>query len=176
MSRDSQASPSLFPPSLLAVKYVAGRHWFGAYRNVVICYWQSTCTADEVRGLRTIYRSIASDSGTAVSVLHYVEQGVGLPAPNLRTDLASNLDASLPSLNCIGVVLAGAGFWVSALSSFIVGVRMLMPSGSPHFRVARDLDEMKPWFVAEHQRATGERIDPSSLNAWIEQARAAMTG
>lgn len=173
MSYGSQGSPSLFPPGMQVLKHVTGRHWFGAHRNVVVCYWLETCTAEELRSLRTIYRALASEAKAVISVLHYVHENASLPVPGLRVDFTHKADMDPNSLGCVGVVLAGAGFWVSALTGFIVGVRMLLPKSLMPFRVTRDLEEMKPWFVAEHQRTTGERIDQACLDAWIEQARTA---
>lgn len=163
-------------PNLQPLKRVAGRHWFGAYRNVVVCYWAQICTPDELRSLRASYRTLASEGKTTVSVLHYVEQGAGLPLPQSRNDLVGKSDMHLVSLGCVGVVLAGSGFWVSALSSFTMGVRMLLPAGGLALRVTRDLAEMQPWFAEQHLRTTGERLEPGSLDAWIEQARTALVG
>lgn len=103
-------------------------------------------------------RSAASGRG---SIVHLVNERVGLPQSATRPVLAKMMENTEP-LACVSVVIEGSGFWASAVRGFLTGMRLLGPST---FRIHEHatIADVVAWLPAEHEKLSGEHIEPDEL-------------
>jgi hypothetical protein len=90
-----------------------------------------------------------------------------LPAPDVRAHFVDALKKNAENLACVAVVVAGTGFWTSALRSFVTGLRWLAPR-SFEFRMDSTVEDVAKWLPAEHATRTGVELDRRRLVQVIE--------
>lgn len=142
------------------------------WKNVSICAWVGRATqpgAEELIGITQ--RTIAALGATQrFSIVHLVAEGIELPDGGARGVLAQILKDYADHLGCSAVVLGGSGFWASAMRSFITGLRVVAPR-TFDVRVHGEIEELREWYPAEHEKRTGVPIDPASFVAELERAK-----
>lgn len=146
---------------------VPGHYVFGAWKNVLITYWQHQANGASVKELVGVCEELVKAHPDGISIIHLVREGAGLPDAAAREGLARMGDRFANETACLAIVLMGAGFWASALQSVLTGIRLIAPPRPSLMRFARDLKELESWFAQEHLRRSGVRIDPPALTAML---------
>jgi hypothetical protein len=149
----------------------------GAYRvqlwkNVSICVWVGRATQLAAEELVSITQHTIEVVGPKqrFSFVHLVAEGIELPDSGARGVLVQIMKDYADHMGCAAVVLAGTGFWASAMRSFVTGVRVLAPR-TFDLRVHAQIAELLEWYPAEHARRTGLEIDPASFLAELARAQ-----
>lgn len=150
--------------------HVPGRFVAATLRNVILFYWLDDGRVEDVQLLDGLCERLQKSHGM-LSAVHLVKEGVGLPTAPVRKALASSMDRFADASACIAVVMLGAGFWASALQSAITGIRMMSATRDSQLRFMRDTEALKGWFVGEHERISGTRVDELLLLISLEQVK-----
>ena len=92
-----------------------------------------------------------------------------MPTPEARAGFVQMMEQHSKELACVGTVLLGSGFWVSALQSVITGMRMISPRSFDH-RINNSFEAVVSWLPKEHRKRTGVSVDPRELHAALDKA------
>jgi hypothetical protein len=147
------------------------RTWL--WRNVIIASWFGhPASAPAVLHLATITEQVLERLGPGrVSYVHLVPSGLALPDAQTRAAFLEITHKHAANTACVAVVIAGSGFWASAMRSFVTGFRMLAPRLFA-LRISAAVPELLPWFPEEHARFTGVQLDGDELVRQVEYALA----
>jgi len=114
-----------FAVAPLSVQLVASTETFaiGHWDNVVICMWQTNVTVEQLdQALGTIH-ALASRHPDGIATFTIMDKSVMLSIPaEVRKKAKAVLDAGDRHVRARALVLAGDGFWASALRSVLIGI------------------------------------------------------
>jgi hypothetical protein len=150
-----------------------GAFAFYLWQNVLIVCWSQRATGPAVDRLVRVRASIDGDHPEGVSVVYLIRDGAGLPTPEARTAVREMMDQYRERRACLAVVLKGQGFWFSAISAAITGVRMLVPGQFPML-VCAEVEEVVAWLPVPHAARTGRRLPPAELRNVLQELCAAL--
>lgn len=133
----------------------------GSFRNVALVHWGSHATVDAVRALSVCSADLLKRY-ERISVAQVIPDNVGVPTEQARAMLLKLADAGAGRIACIAYVLAGDGFWASAMRSLVtnsswVGQRSFVP------RICATLQEAATWLAPLHNERTQVFVDTASL-------------
>jgi len=94
---------------------------------------------------------------------------VGLPTAEAREGLRELMASRADRRACLGVVVTGGGFWMSAMRSFMTGLRVVSPVRTD-IGFHTSMAESAAWLAGPHQRRTGVRLSPASLLRAMDEA------
>lgn len=147
----------------------------GMCGRVAIAAWFGSLSEASVDAYaRVVQDIIARLDGGRGSVVHLVNQRVGMPPSATRPGLIKIMEDS-QALSCASVVVQGSGFWASAIRGFLTGMRLLGPS-TYRIREHSTLEDVVAWLPAEHEKFTGEPLDADELARCLEVAKRWQTG
>jgi hypothetical protein len=162
-----QSSPT-HAPKLVVHDSEPGGFLFASYHNVVVAIWTGSATLSAVERLTKAAAPVRASTGRGSSV-HLIFDSAGLPTEEARAGFVKLSEKSAESIACLGIVVAGTGFWASALRSAMTGIHQ-QRTGSFDYRLLGSIDELVEWLPAAHDRGTGVALEPKSLRAAIEAA------
>lgn len=151
-------------PSLSLDYHVPGHCMVSAVQNVALYVWWGTPTGADTDALYDHSLLMTSRFPQGVSALHYTHSTSGLPDHAAREGFRRILRDFGANAGEVGVVLAGGGFWASAMRSMIAGIHMATPL-RVGMRVGTSIEEVMRWFPEAHAKATGTRVTASDLEA-----------
>ncbi len=155
---------------LKTLDFDPGRFVFQSWQDVLICVWLQEASASDVRRLARLIGPMVRQYPAGISSVQLVAQSAGRPGADARTVFIETMKKHADDLGCIAVVLGGSGFWASAMSSFITGMRVVAP-WSFGFRVYRSIEEAAAWLPERHLKKTSVRLDAAQLAAAIRTAQ-----
>jgi hypothetical protein len=142
----------------------------GMCGRVAIAAWFGSLSIESVEAYaRVVQDVIARLGGGRGSVVHLVNERVGMP-PSATRPALTKLMEDTQALSCASVVVQGSGFWASAIRGFLTGMRLLGPS-TYRIREHSTLADVVAWLPAEHEKFTGEPLDPEELARCLEIAK-----
>jgi hypothetical protein len=143
------------------------------WRNVLIIRWLGRpASAPAVLQLGTITGEVLKRLGPGrLSYVHLVPSGMELPDTQARSAFLEITRMYGPQTACVAVVIAGSGFWASAMRSFVTVFRILAPRLF-ELRIHAAIPELLPWFPEDHARHTGVQLDGDELVRQIQHASA----
>jgi hypothetical protein len=165
----SAKSPSVsVTPELL---YQGDGYLFGAFRNVFIAIWtvQSTALTAEQLGARLGPFALAHPEGG--SFIQIIAKSPPLPTPEAREKLIHHMRTYSGQLACIGTVLEGTGFWASALRSFLVGLRIVVPR-TFEMQTYASIAPLAAWLPPLHLQRTGVSVTAAEIQTVLTGLRA----
>jgi hypothetical protein len=149
-----------------------GVHRVWLWRNVIVIAWYGKPSGPATREIGAITDRVLVEYGMPLlSFVHVIANKLELPNADTRTALLHNTERLVDRTACVAVVLSGAGFWASAMRSFVTGFRVLAPR-SFDLRVHAAALELLDWFPAAHLRRTGVELEPTELIAQLRVASA----
>jgi hypothetical protein len=110
---------SLDPPALV---YETAGLVKAQWRNVAIHLWSAKATAAMVMKLDELSVAFVKAHPRGVSSVHIITEGTPLPDRAVRDALRALTNKYAKNLACVCNVVEGAGFWASALHSFLTGL------------------------------------------------------
>jgi hypothetical protein len=134
------------------------------WRNVMIVSWFGRpASAQAVHQLGAITGQVLERLGPGkLSYVHMIPNGLDLPDSETRSAFLKITRVHASHTACVAVVVAGSGFWASAMRSFVTGFRILAPRLFD-LRIHATLAELLAWFPEEHARITGVQLDGDEL-------------
>ncbi len=138
------------------------------WQNLTIVIWPRQATGSAVTRLAKMTESKAREFRDGFSNIHVVKNGAGMPTPEARAGFVEMMEKHSKELACVGTVLLGSGFWVSALQSVTTGMRMISPRSFDH-RINNSIEAMVAWLPKEHRKRTGVLIDARDLHAVVDR-------
>jgi hypothetical protein len=157
--------------SITVVGESPGVHRVWLWQNVFAIAWYGKPSAEAARQLGPIAEQVyARASYEKFSYVHLVANKLELPDPATRTALLDLTHGHSHRTACVAVIVSGAGFWASAIRSFVTGIRVLAPRGFD-LRMHAALSELGDWLPEEHARKTGVTLEPSELIRQLERTQ-----
>jgi hypothetical protein len=161
--------PGAQASELLRLAAVPGAYAFYRWGNVAINAWAGQPTAAAVRVLGELTeRSVSECPGGIVSI-HWLDESVALPTADARVGLGELAKRYAKHVLCVGVLLAGSGFWASATRSALTGIMLLAPR-SFALRFFGDVGELSAYIVREQTQRGAQAASPEQLMAAIDDA------
>jgi hypothetical protein len=140
----------------------------GRWQNVVVCGWSGAPTGQPVNMLASIMVQLHANSSEVRSYVHIIPDQAGLPDAAARSVFRNIMIDYEPYIACVGVVVAGGGFWASAMRSVVSGLRLLLPTPFD-YRLHTTTAELLTWFPAAHRKRTGVEITVPQLSALLRE-------
>ena len=157
---------ALGQPALKRVNVEPGHHAFGAIANLSIQIWWAGAREADALYLLGTGDVLVEAYPRGFGSIHLCKGGTGLPDRGARTHFETALERYGEAVGDIGVVFEGNGFWVSALRSFMAGLKMAV-GPSAQFRVYPSLMELLATLPEAHQQRTGVEVTRQELDAAI---------
>jgi hypothetical protein len=158
----NERSTSAKSDELTVIESEPGHFSFGTWQNIVICLWYRQATGPAVARLEKVVARMSLQNGRMISSVHLIAEHAAMPTAEARTGFIRLMKHYADHLACIGILVTGSGFWASAMSSFLTGIRMLSPY-SFDFRIFNTIDQIIDWLPDAHQRKSSTAIDSSRL-------------
>lgn len=139
-------------------------HWHGVMSSV----WATRSTLELVVELEKLLVA-ASESYPKISSVHLITSSFSLPPADVRAKLGELTQRYGDRLACSATMLAGTGFWASAIRGAVTSIQVL-DLHRRRQRVFADLEELANWVAPTHNAATGSAITPQGLRhalAWM---------
>ena len=146
------------------------------FRMAIVCQvaavgWFGPVDKQSAETLAQLMRQVVMRAPTErFSVVHVVNSRVGVPDAETREVLAEISRYSTVHVACALVILAGAGFWASAVRSVMTSLRV-MTQGTFDLRAHASIAETVAWLPAEHLKRTGVTITPLQLEHLLSTAQ-----
>lgn len=153
----------LAPPNVL---FAVEGCVMGHCQDVALIVWGTDVTAPMVDEYAKLIAHVASAHGK-FSIVHIAPTVTALPAGEMRAKFAEIAQKHADQLLLTGVLIAGGGFWSSAVRSVITSVQVLLRR-KLNARVCGSIDEVVRWLAPEHSNQTGRQLDGSQLQAAID--------
>lgn len=167
--RRSKPVEDLRAPELLRLADQPGAYVFYRWQNVAINAWASQPTVAAVQKLGELTERSLTECPSGVVSIHWLDEGVALPTAEARVALGEMAQRYPKHVICVGVLLAGSGFWASATRSALTGIMLLAPR-TFGLRFFGEVAELAAYVVRE-QTQRGLKTAPSEqLVAVIEDA------
>ena len=154
---------------LICLDFEPGQYAFFAWQNVLICVWPTAATGAAVERWGSHVRELLKQHPKGESHIHIVKAGAPVPTADARAGFVGLMHEFEHNLAAAAVCLLGSGFWASAISAAITGMRMLAPR-SFEMHIHRDLESVGEWLPDEHHRHTGVVLRPDDLLAVLREA------
>ena len=141
-------------------------HW----KNIAIHVWSAAASTAKVMKLDEQSSSFASAHPRGISSIHISAQGTPLPERDVRDALRKLTNKYAKNLACVCHVVEGAGFWASALRSFLTGFHF--GSREPfELHVCATLEMAARRLAEPHLHRTGVFVATNELEAAMRAVR-----
>jgi hypothetical protein len=167
--RQKPSRASLGATELLRLAVEPGAYAFYRWENVAINIWASQPTATAVQVLTELTERSLRECPSGIGSIHWLDQGVALPTADARAALGELATRYPKHVMCVGVLLAGSGFWASATRSALTGIMLLAPR-SFALRFFGDIGELAAFVVRELTQRGAPPSSPQQLTAAIDDA------
>ena len=143
------------------------------WRNVLVVSWSGKATPEAARSLGPLVEKLMPRvAAEQLSFIHMVPNNLPMPEADTR-DALLELSRTYTQLTaCVAVIIAGGGFWASAIRGFVTGIRVIAPREFD-LRMHKSIAELLTWFPDEHARRTSVQLDPNELIAQLERVQGA---
>jgi len=146
----------------------------GRFKNLIIGAWFGPPNDGAVRTLLSIMKTLHRGSAEVRSYVHLLPDQVPLPDAKAREGLSYLMNHYEQHIACVGVVIAGTGFWASAMRSAVGGLRILVRTPFD-FRMESSAEDVSSWLPDSHAKRTGVRITAHELRELFAEARSWQT-
>jgi hypothetical protein len=147
----------------------ASHFWFGHWNDVLICVWNKQATGPAVLRLAKVAESMSRQNKKGISTVHLIANHAAIPTAEARTGFIHIMKEYADQLACVGILVSGAGFWASAMTSFLTGIRLVSPF-SFDFRIFNNVEQMSVWLPKAHRLKTSNSIESAQLVAVLTHA------
>ena len=162
------------PAPAHSVFYETERCVMAMYQNLSVIVWDTQATIPLVEHLEALSTQISRAHSEGISAIHVILDGAPMPTPEARQRLGALALRYAEELACIATVIAGDGFWASAMRGLITSLQWLerRPFKARTFAT---IDEVASWLPPLHAERTGIQIDPAQLLHVMASVRARIT-
>ncbi|MDD9946473.1 MAG: hypothetical protein OXU20_35840 [Myxococcales bacterium] len=156
--------PAVAAPDLaLRVSHLhPGQYAFGSLANVSISIWLCQATEPAASEMKASVDEIMARYPNGASAILWLSAGTELPTAGARKHFVDILRTHGSAAGEVGAVLAGGGFWASAVRAMLTGLK-LASAGTVNFRVEGDLESLIAWFPDAHFSRTRVHVPGAAL-------------
>lgn len=145
------------------------RFAFFGWNNIAVMVWLTLPDASDVARLISMGNRRVAERTTKLSDIHLVPHKLGLPSAETRDALLEASRGGAEHLAAVGVWLAGAGFWASAVRGFVTSLNVLL-RGPFELRMFGEQKDLAEWLAPLHTERTGIEITALHLRDLLQQA------
>ena len=145
---------------------LAVAHW----RNIAIHLWTASPSIAMVTKLDELSPAFVSAHPRGHSSVHIIAQGTPLPQGDVRHALRSLTTKYAKNIACVCHIVEGAGFWASALQSFLTGFHFALREPF-ELHICATLETAARWLPEQHIRRTGVFVATHELEAALRTVR-----
>ena len=139
------------------------------WRNVFVISWLGKPTPESASSLGPLVEELMPRiAAEKLSFIHLVPNNLPLPEADTREALLALSRTYKQITACVAVIIAGGGFWASAIRGFVTGIRVLAPREFD-VRMYKSISELLSWFPDEHGRKTSVQLDATELAEQLER-------
>jgi hypothetical protein len=160
----SEASP---PPVIV---YETEGCVMATWRNLAIAVWGTQGTVALAKKLDLMSADFIKVHPEGVSSVNFITKRAPLPDAAAREEFSKITGRYAANVACVGTVLDGSGFWVSAMQSFLTGLHLF--SRRPfktHYCLT--IGELARWLPAPHEARTGVSIAAAEFEQVLDSLR-----
>lgn len=159
----------------LSVKHVRNGHCAFAHDGpLAYQVWLAPADETDATQLGKFAEFLHAKYPTAISTIHLLRHGTGLPSSGAREQLSVTLKTYGDWFGEVGIVMEGMGFWAGAIRSMLTGLR-IAAGGRGRLRLVGSVQEIAEWMVPVHAARTGVNLSRSrivtALEELVERAR-----
>jgi hypothetical protein len=147
---------------------------FGSFQNVIVAIWKTQATGPLAAKLGELAGAFSKAHPEGFSSVQVISNSPPLPTGEAREKLIAMTRLHSATVACIGTVLEGSGFWASAVRSFIVGIRLVVPR-TFEMQTYASIPELARWLAAPHAARTGVTLDPREVERALMALRDKVT-
>jgi hypothetical protein len=133
-----------------------------SWKNISIGVWRTHATVELVAELSKLVAKLVREYPAGGSALHLVADRISLPDAATRDALAAMTARYAEHLACMATVLAGTGFWASAMRGFLTGLQALERRPFKA-HICATISEAAAWLAPLHTHATHVTCDAQEL-------------
>jgi hypothetical protein len=138
-----------------------------SWRNITIVVWATRATLRRAERLAQIGTEQLRLHPRGGSTIHLVIDGAALPDAETRAALEAMATQFEDKLACVLTVLAGSGFWASAMRGLVTSLFWLRSTKYlPH--IAATHQEAARWFCQHHTARTKVYVGTSEYNRLLD--------
>jgi hypothetical protein len=137
---------------------------------VIVAVWSRQCTGPMAAALGDVTVGFSRAHPEGFSSVHVIGNNPPLPTSEARDTLIRETKRYSKDLACVGTVLEGSGFWASAVRSFIVGIRVVVPR-TFEMQTYASIAELVAWLPPPHAKKTGVTLDPAEFERMLVMMR-----
>jgi hypothetical protein len=154
----------------IKVFYEDGRCVMAAYRNVSVFVWGTQATLPLITHVEAVAEYLGANYPSGNSTVHVILKDVPPPDPEARAKLRELTERYAGKLACNAAVVAGGGFWASAMRGLITGIHWLKGRQFKS-RTCGSLEEVAAWMPAPHVEVTSIWLEEAELLAALKDLR-----
>lgn len=143
-----------------------------SWRNITIVVWGAPATLARVDRLARIGMDQLRSYPHGGSTIHLVIDGSPLPDAEGRAALQAVAAQFEDKLACVLTVLAGSGFWASAMRGLVTSLHWLRTT-KYLARISASHGEVASWFCEHHTQRTKVYVGTSEYNRVLDALLAA---
>jgi hypothetical protein len=155
------------PPAVL---HEAKGFVLASWENITVCVWMTQATVPLCDKLDEFSASFVKAHPEGISSIHIIGNGAQLPGAPARRRLEEITKRYALDLACVGTVLEGAGFWMSAFLSFLTGIHRLSNRPFKSY-TCTNIRAIAAWVPSHHGMRTGTNIADKDLEHVLTHLR-----
>jgi hypothetical protein len=141
-----------------------------SWENITVCVWMTQATVPLCDKLDELSAPFVKAHPEGISSIHVIGNGALLPGAAARRRLEEITERYALDLACVGTVLEGAGFWMSAFLSFLTGIHRLSAHPFESY-TCTSIRAIAAWMPSYHAKRTGKNISDKELEQVLRLLR-----
>lgn len=151
--------------SLRTLGRVNGEFTFYTWHAVAVTAWEGKVSLTGARELNRMLQEF-HDQHSRVVVIHLVQDNVGVPDSEARTEFERFAKVHEQKTVCTALLYPREGFLAGAIKSIATGV-MLMTGTRFDIRLFTTVDDLVSWVTRRNRERNGAPLDGSELEALL---------
>lgn len=133
------------------------------WQNLAVTVWCSAPNMESLAAFGQRSRAFCAAHPEGFSSVHVmIPGGTAMPTSEVRAELSRIINESAPHVAAGAALIAGDGFWASALRGLVTALTLLMPrSLAP--RIYAQQEPLADWLAPLHSERTGVQVQASEV-------------
>ncbi|MET0390570.1 MAG: hypothetical protein ABW321_31650 [Polyangiales bacterium] len=138
----------------------------GHWHNVLIVVWGVDASMPLLAEYSKLLAHVTQTQGL-FSIVHIAPTARPLPSPEVRAAFATIADQFSADMTYTAVMIAGGGFWLSAVRSLITSMQVIVRRRFKA-KICSTTEEVAAWLAGPHSTETRHPIDPDQLRVALD--------
>jgi hypothetical protein len=166
MVHDSSARGEAPAEEGIKIGFEADGCVFGTWKNITFAVWGRGADLQLASEFSRLSAEVMARY-ERVSTAQVIVQGAAIPTPEARAEFDALALRSGAQMACAAVLLAGSGFWASAMRGFLTSLQLINRKRPFKAKSHTNVSELVDWLALEHTQITGVAITPELLRAQL---------